>query len=295
MLWNDDFHHTACVRLTGKREAYCTDYLGSPQEFISSIKYGFLYQGQYYSWQEKGRGVSDFSLRPESIVTYLENHDQIANMGGKRLYQKADYGNYKAMLALFLLGPNTPLIFQGQEFNSKQPFHFFSEHSPKLVPIVSKGRKEELAQFPSLATAEARKKIPNPEDPNTFIQCKLNPKDLESGYEINLLFTHLIKLRQYDTVLKKMQRLRIDGAVLGNDCFLIRYFGKSEDRILIVNFGSDFHFDPSPEPLLAPRKNGQITVCWSSESVEYGGSGTPPINIPYWKFIGHSAILIRAI
>lgn len=55
-LWNDDFHHTACVRLKGKREAYYTDYLGSPQEFISAIKYGFLYQGQYYAWQKKRGG-----------------------------------------------------------------------------------------------------------------------------------------------------------------------------------------------------------------------------------------------
>ena len=30
-VWNDDFHHRAMVRLTGRSEAYYTDYLGSPQ------------------------------------------------------------------------------------------------------------------------------------------------------------------------------------------------------------------------------------------------------------------------
>jgi len=45
-LWNDDFHHSAMVALTGRNEAYYTDYHGSPQEFISSAKYGYLYQGQ---------------------------------------------------------------------------------------------------------------------------------------------------------------------------------------------------------------------------------------------------------
>src|SRR6266496_2084763 len=34
-VWNDDFHHSAVVALTGRREAYYTDYLGGPQEFIS--------------------------------------------------------------------------------------------------------------------------------------------------------------------------------------------------------------------------------------------------------------------
>ena len=33
MLWNDDFHHGAVVALTGRNEAYYTDYHGSPQEF----------------------------------------------------------------------------------------------------------------------------------------------------------------------------------------------------------------------------------------------------------------------
>ena len=61
-LWNDDFHHTAIVRLTGRREAYYTDYKGSPQEFISSLKHGFLYQGQYYVWQKKPRGTPALDL-----------------------------------------------------------------------------------------------------------------------------------------------------------------------------------------------------------------------------------------
>ena len=37
-LWNDDFHHAAMVRLSGRREAYYSDYRGTPQEFISAVK-----------------------------------------------------------------------------------------------------------------------------------------------------------------------------------------------------------------------------------------------------------------
>ncbi len=51
-LWNDDFHHSIMVALTGRNEAYYSDYLGTPQEFISSMKYGYLYQGQRYKWQK---------------------------------------------------------------------------------------------------------------------------------------------------------------------------------------------------------------------------------------------------
>ena len=52
-LWNDDFHHSAVVAMTGRNEAYYTDYHGSPQEFISAAKWGFLFQGQRYKWQKR--------------------------------------------------------------------------------------------------------------------------------------------------------------------------------------------------------------------------------------------------
>src|SRR5262249_20682980 len=55
-MWNDDFHHTANVALTGRREAYYTDYRGQAQEFVSAVKRGFLYQGQRYQWQKQPRG-----------------------------------------------------------------------------------------------------------------------------------------------------------------------------------------------------------------------------------------------
>ncbi|MGA3118711.1 MAG: alpha-amylase family glycosyl hydrolase, partial [Syntrophobacteraceae bacterium] len=76
-LWNDDFHHSGMVAMTGRNEAYYTDYLGKPQEFISMVKYGYLYQGQRYKWQKKRRGTPGLRLAPAKFVTYIQNHDQI--------------------------------------------------------------------------------------------------------------------------------------------------------------------------------------------------------------------------
>src|SRR5439155_740433 len=85
-MWNDDFHHSAVVALTGRNEAYYADYLGAPQEFISAAKYGFLYQGQALSWRKALRGTSTLGIAPEVFVCFIENHDQIANTGpGQRL------------------------------------------------------------------------------------------------------------------------------------------------------------------------------------------------------------------
>ena len=125
-LWNDDYHHSAVVALTARNEAYYTDYRGKPQEFVSALKYGYLYQGQRYTWQKQRRGTSARGLGPEHFVAYIENHDQVANSGrGERVYNRAAPGRYRAMAALLLLGPNSPLLFQGQEFGASAPLQLF--------------------------------------------------------------------------------------------------------------------------------------------------------------------------
>ena len=95
-LWNDDFHHAAFVAATGHREAYYKDYFGTPQEWLSLAKWGFLYQGQWYSWQKGRRGTPTRGLGPCRFITFLENHDQIANTPtgrGERTHQSASPGH----------------------------------------------------------------------------------------------------------------------------------------------------------------------------------------------------------
>ncbi|MGH7506647.1 MAG: alpha-amylase family glycosyl hydrolase, partial [Longimicrobiales bacterium] len=99
-LWNDDLHHSAIVALTGCREAYYTDYFGSAQELVSAAKYGFLYQGQRYAWQEKRRGTPTRGLPRAAFVNFIENHDQLANSAsGERIRLQTAPGQYRALTA----------------------------------------------------------------------------------------------------------------------------------------------------------------------------------------------------
>ena len=291
-MLNDDFHHTAHVRLTGNREAYYTDYFGTPQEFISSLKYGFLYQGQYYHWQKQNRGVPHLQLKPESFVIFLDNHDQIANsIQGKRLHQLSDPGNYKAMVALLLLGPNIPMIFQGQEFSSSKPFHYFADHSQALNQKITRGRIKFLNQFPRMKNSESHQAIPLPSDIHTFERCKIDFKDRKDHEQTYRMFKDLLHLRNHDPVFKDIEQ--IDGSVLGPDSFLLRFFGIEEDRLLIINFGPDLHFDSCPDPLIAAGKKKKWKALWSSELAKYGGEGCPPFQSPKWKIAGHSAMVLK--
>ncbi|HET6282923.1 MAG TPA: malto-oligosyltrehalose trehalohydrolase, partial [Polyangia bacterium] len=137
-LWNDDFHHASRVALTGHGEAYYSDYHGNPQELISAVRWGYLYQGQRYSWQGTRRGTPTLDLEATRFVNYLENHDQVANSArGQRLHQLTSPDQMRAMTALLLLAPGIPMLFQGQEFASTAPFLFFADHEHTLGEQVA--------------------------------------------------------------------------------------------------------------------------------------------------------------
>lgn len=295
-LWNDDLHHSAMVALTGHNEAYYSDHRGSPQEFVSAIKYGYLYQGQRYKWQEKRRGSPALRLKPENFVTFIQNHDQIANSArGWRAHLLTSPGRLRAMTALILLAPGTPMLFQGQEFAASNPFLYFADHPPELAARVREGRREFLTQFWSLIARESQAILADPRDPATFERSKLDFADREKNREIYQMHRDLLRLRREDPVIRGQAAEGIDGAVIGAEAFLLRWFAATgEDRLLFVNFGADLHFDPAPEPLLAPPRGMEWQTLWSSESQCYGGMGTYPLETEEnWRIPGHSAVLMN--
>jgi maltooligosyltrehalose trehalohydrolase len=295
-LWNDDLHHSAMVALTGKREAYYTDYRGSPQELISAVKWGYLYQGQRYKWQRSRRGTPALDLPPSAFVAFIENHDQVANSAfGRRVHQVTSPGRYRALTAFLLLSPPTPMLFQGQEFASSAPFLYFADHAGELGDKVREGRAAFLTQFPSIASPEMMATLPDPSDPDTFERCKLDFAERGRHESIYAMHRDLIRLRRRDPVFRAQRPHGVDGAVLGPEAFLLRFFGaESADRLLLVNLGVDLTLDPAPEPLLAPPADTLWRVLWSSDDVAYGGAGIAPLESrDNWRIPGHAAVVLE--
>lgn len=292
-LWNDDFHHSARVAATGRAEAYYSGYRGRPQEFISAAKYGFLYQGSWYRWQKRRRGRPGLDLLPRHFVTFLQNHDQVANsLWGGRLHQITSPGRNRALTALLLLSPQIPLLFQGQEFGASAPFLYFADHEPELRRQVTAGRHKFLQQFRTIATPEGTAVLPDPGELNTFQQCKLDFAERGTHRALYQLHEDLLRVRRTDPTIKAPTE--IDGAVLADAAFVLRYFGKGgADRLLIVNLGPDLWLEPAPEPLLAPIEGHGWRTLWSSEAADYRGNGTPPLETTVnWVIPGESAVLL---
>jgi maltooligosyltrehalose trehalohydrolase len=300
-VWNEDFHHGAVVALTGRREAYYTDYLGSPQEFISAAKYGYLFQGQPFSYYQGPRGSPTLAARPEAFVCFIENHDQISNSAaGERLRFETSPAKYRAMTALLLLGPWSPLLFQGEEFGASARFVFFTDiGDAPLREAIRKGRFEFLAQFSSLATEEMQKRLPVPFDPNAFLNCKLDFSERERNADFYNLHIDLLRLRREDPRFREQVPGGVDGAVLGPASFILRYFsdGNRDDRLLVVNLGERRILSPAPEPLLAPPLGLEWEILWSSESTRYGGcSGTEAVAArDQWTLPAEATVALRLI
>ena len=275
--WCDDFHHLAVVAATGRREAYYTDYAGEAREFVAALKHGVLYQGQRYSWQKRRRGFAAWDVPPAACVFYLQNHDQVANsLDGRRLHQIASPGAYRALTAVLLLAQQMPMLFQGQEFGASSPFFYFADHNEGLHDAIRSGRAKFLHQFRSIAGFPADALV-DPFDRATFERSRLDHSERLAHPAHVALHRDLIALRKNDPVLRD-SGTRIDGAVLGDHAFVIRYFGKGQpDRLLVVNLDVDFTPTSLAEPLLAPLARDEgWKLTWSSEDVSYGGRGVVP-------------------
>lgn len=294
-LWNDDFHHSATVAAIGAGEAYYSETRGTPQELISSLKWGFLYQGQYYGWQKKRRGHPALDLPAQAFVQFLQNHDQVANSArGQRLHQLTSPGRHRALTALLLLTPATPLLFQGQEFAASAPFLYFARHEDELDVLVRKGRHDFMTQFPNIASEDGGKLLAIPADEGTFRRCKLDHSERQSNAHVLAMHKELLRLRREDPVFALQDSARMHGAVLGPEAFLLRFLGDAGDtRLVVVNLGATLPLQPMPEPLLAPPQGCRWKLLWHSEEPRWGGNGMiEPDGEHGWRLPAHALAVL---
>jgi maltooligosyltrehalose trehalohydrolase len=146
----------------------------------------------------------------------------------------------------------------------------------------------------------------SPSSLETFQRCKLDWSERDRGFHARIYLMHqvLLKLRRDEPVFRRVQRRGdIDGAVLGYDAFVLRFFGENQnDRLLIVNLGTDLHLEIIPEPLLAAPPQMRWDTIFSTEEARFGGSGAPALEtrgedwrLPgeNWRIPGHSAALLK--
>jgi malto-oligosyltrehalose trehalohydrolase len=176
--WNDDGHHVLHVMLTGENEGYYGDYADEPATRLARVlSEGFAYQGETSKHRNgEPRGTSSEDLPPSAFVLFLQNHDQIGNRAfGDRLIETTDPKAVEAAIALQLLCPQIPLVFMGEEEDSRSPFQFFTDHHGELADAVREGRRKEFASFAAFSDSARREAIPDPNAAETFERSRPRP------------------------------------------------------------------------------------------------------------------------
>jgi maltooligosyltrehalose trehalohydrolase len=192
--WSDDFHH-ALVTVIGREKpsGYYVDF-GSFALLAKALERTFVYDGIFSRHRNRIHGRPAGGLSQHRFIGFVQNHDQVGNRAtGDRI---SDFGGLdvaKIAVAIVLLGPFVPMLFQGEEWAATSPFLYFADHEdPELARQVSEGRRREFAAFGWDPAS-----IPDPEKAETFQRSKLNWDELSATPHAEMLtwYRHLIALR----------------------------------------------------------------------------------------------------
>jgi malto-oligosyltrehalose trehalohydrolase len=178
--WNDDMHHVLHVAATGEDKGYYLEYLGDTLKLGRALAEGFAFQGQMMQFRGAPRGAPSAMLPPTAFVAFIQNHDQVGNRAfGERVTAIASPEAVRAIVAVYLLLPQVPMLFMGEEWGAAQPFPFFCDFDGELAEAVRNGRRLEFAKFPEFQDETMRARIPDPQAESTFASAKLAWADLE--------------------------------------------------------------------------------------------------------------------
>lgn len=254
--WSDDFHHALHAVLTGDSEGYYRDF-GQVGHIARALEEGFVYGGEYSSHRGRPHGRRLMRPRGDRLVCFAQNHDQVGNRArGERLGHLVGMQHVKAALALTLLGPFIPMLFQGEEWAAGAPFQYFTDlQDPGLGEAVREGRRREFRAF-----GWAPDEVPDPQDPDTHRRSVLDWSELDTaGHREVLAWTRaLLHLR------RRTPELR--------DGIMARTRSSDDGRWLVMGRGSvqvAVNLGPAPTEIALPELRDHVMVLPSTPEVSW--------------------------
>ncbi len=235
--WNDDIHHLIDVALYGTGSSYATDYLAKPEWLPRALASGFGFQGEPVpTRQGEPKGASSGDLPPVAFVSFIQNHDQIGNrLFGERIAELCEPHRARAAAAIYLLAPQIPLIFMGEEWGSRTPFFYFSDVDPAFAEDIAAHRLNDFGRF--VLPAKKHAAPPDAMDPSSFRNSKLDWDEVARAPHAQwlALYRGLLATRQREVV-PLLTGVGGDAGsyeLIGAHAFVVRW-RLANERVLIV-------------------------------------------------------------
>ena len=289
-VWADDFHHHVRRRSAGDRDGYYQDYSGSIADLAATLRQGWFYCGQYSEYSAAPRGTSPADVPLQRMLFCLQNHDQIGNRPfGHRLHHQIDPALFRALSALLLFAPQTPLLFMGQEWAASTPFLYFTDHNPELGRLVTEGRRREFSRFQAFADEEMRARIPDPQAVSTFEASRLNWSERVLAPHTGTLelYRALLHLRRTERAMEA--GTRFDVAELDDGLAVARADTSGGALLLVTWFrGSGTYEYERQGPTIPGQRWNQVL---STEEARFQSSGQTSTDGP--DITPHDALVVR--
>lgn len=277
-VWADDLHHQLRRHTAGDRDGYYASYGGTVAEIVTTLRKGWFFEGQQSDHHGEARGTPAAGISPERFVHCIQNHDQVGNRPfGDRLSEDVRLPVFRALSALLLASPYTPLIWMGQEWAATTPFLYFTDHPEELGRLVTEGRREEFRHFPAFADPDRREEIPDPQAEESFQRSKLRWEEREEPEHAGVLrlYRELLALRRSEPALRGgADRDRFSVAELGEGALALRRGdGAGGAFLLAVCLGGEIRIDLHEEEATRPPEAARWCYLLSTEEARFGGEG----------------------
>ncbi len=273
--WDDDVHHALHALLTGERQGYYADF-GSPEVLKTTFEEAFFHAERFSAFRGEvwGKRVDRDRVPGTAFLGYLQTHDQVGNRAvGERIGHLLSEARLAAGAALYLLGPFTPMIFMGEEWNASTPWQFFTSFpDPELGQAVSRGRRSEFGDH-----GWSAEDVPDPQDPATRERSVLRWDELGREQHARVLewYRTLTRLRREVPELRDadLRRVRVDAA----DGALVLHRGPY--RVVVsLGGGDDVAVGGAPLEVLAAFPAGPAPELLAG-GVRFAGEGIAVVRV----------------
>ncbi|HSJ25451.1 MAG TPA: malto-oligosyltrehalose trehalohydrolase [Longimicrobiales bacterium] len=276
-VWADDAHHVIRRLTAGDSDGYYAAYEGTAHELAATLQRGWLYEGAHYEPTGESRGTPAAGLPPEAFVHCIQNHDQVGNRAlGERLHHDIGLDVYRAVSALLLLTPYTPLLWMGQEWAATSPFLYFTDHPEELGRLVTEGRRDEFRRFARFSDPAMRQQIPDPQAEDTFTRSRLRWDEISGAPHAGVLalYRDLLGLRRNHPALQQRRRDTWRAAAAGDGVLTLHRAGADGGSLLlVVAFSEGQVVALDLDDTAGPAAGGRWRLLLDTEAEGYGGRG----------------------
>lgn len=173
--WNHAIDHLLGAALAGECSAHDPQNTHEIEEIGKALAEGFVAAATNCQ-----PAAAEVRVPPTAFVSFIQTHDLVGNRPfGDRLHSLAAPEAVRAVAAVYLLAPQVPMLFMGEEWAASTPFPYFCDFHGDLAEAVRKGRCEDMSKTGQLC-ADELKRVPDPGAESTFRCAQLRWEELEA-------------------------------------------------------------------------------------------------------------------